>query len=421
MRNCSLSQYRRLFLLVITLGFLFSLSLTGCADDRDYSVHRNPLPSPTVSPEPSPTPSPSPAPTPEPSPTVSPEPSPAPSPSPAPTPGPSPSPVSAWVLSPNYELQNGRIYEGETEIGDPAKIEAKLALFPGASRQCRLIAADGDSTYRYIDAAAAVEIDSQTAEHFSAEGGAGVLTVSVSAEAEDGESASLTCTAEGYALQNQAEITVSTLRSLTLYVPAAYDSMYWQYGQSKSGLYFIRAAALDADGQVIEGTQLDEEDIAKITVKSMTDPFEGDSEDYFILQASVPFKAETLLLLRDNDIDEGPDVRSVFPLCACRLSAAEDSYTMGSDNCFMDTFPVYDDAEFTTRKYSFAVGDVGYCKTYATTNDGEITVTATNIRSGNTYIEVDGSQLKALHTGFASIFITWYGRESFFIYCQITN
>ena len=353
-------------------------------------------------------------------------------------------PVSAWILSPNYELKNGKIYEGETLISDPAAIEAKQALVPGSEAQCLLVAADGgsgaDASYKLLDAAVTAEITSDSAAHFSAAVKNGVLTVSVSAEAEKGETAAVVCSAEGYAFQNRAEAAVATTRTITVCVPCA---SYPSYNENEKDVglrlsldappvqgvtprpvsspssgpvveNLIRIAAIGAGDQAIPGAQLAEEDTSKMSTEQVS----GDT--CWVLKAEVPENAETVLLLYDlRSTFSGVTRDAVAPYFAFKLTEAED-YVMTQGEWFLPveyygedfdqpSFGTHANADFTAPTTYFGIGDQVYFCPTMTNYSNRITVKVSELKSWDT--SVIDENFKAVGEGTVWFTGSWYGVE----------
>ncbi|MCR5660688.1 MAG: hypothetical protein K6G50_00995, partial [bacterium] len=126
--------------------------------------------------------------------------------------GAEPAANSAWLLPDNYELVNGKIMDGETEISAD-DIKADILMEPNESRTFTFIAVDetaADESYVYIDEKLDIELDTEKTDSFSAScSDAGVITLEVAADAAEGDKAALTAAYEGYELQNEVTVTVT--------------------------------------------------------------------------------------------------------------------------------------------------------------------------------------------------------------------
>ena len=316
----------------------------------------------------------------------------------------------AWILPEGYELKDGKIYRGETEMGDPSEIDGKINVNAGGNFSCRIIAADGDSAYKLTDAEVSAEIDSETADHFSAEGGAGELTVSVSAEAEEGETAAVTCAAAGYEVRNSLEVSVLALRSITVYVPSNPYPAYWQGAPEElTFTNLIRLAALDGSGNALPGASLAEEDIFKL--KTVT----RDGIPCWELKAEVPVRADTLLLLYDITVRSSSpqfdyfNYEDVCPYFAFKPTDSQDSYVLEFEDWFEKSagnFGTCRDAAFTSPTILFNSGDQVYFNPQMTNRNG-ITVTASDVFPEDT--NVINADFKAVGSGETWFNGSWYG------------
>ena len=118
----------------------------------------------------------------------------------------------AWLLPDNYNLVDGKIMDGETEISAD-DIVAEISMEPQESRNFGLIIIDetaADESYAFIDEKVDVTLDTETADSFSAYCSiGGVITIDVAQDAAEGDKAALTASYEGYELQNEIAVTVT--------------------------------------------------------------------------------------------------------------------------------------------------------------------------------------------------------------------
>ncbi len=319
----------------------------------------------------------------------------------------------AWILPPQYELKDGKIYKGEEQIGDPSEIEAKLPLSSGGEVQCQLIAAAGgdgsDVSYEPFEADVTVEITSDTAAHFSAAAEGGILTVAAASEAESGESAAVACAAAGVEFQNRADVSVVGLRQIAIYVP----TMSYDAPEDPEADNLIRIAAIGAGDQALEGAQLAEENISGLTTENLG----TDDDPYWLLEAVVPANAETVLLLSSYQWtgSSGEVFCDLVPYFAFKLAADEDRYVMTENEFFVPYYDygiygTYEDAAFTERSNQFFVGEQVYFWPEITNNSG-LTVKVSDIKSEDT--SVIDENLKAVGSGSVWLTGSWYGVEGY--------
>ncbi|MDO5296859.1 MAG: hypothetical protein Q4F00_09545 [bacterium] len=299
------------------------------------------------------------------------EPGPEPTPEPDPTPEPTPDAVAAWVLPEGYELKDGLIYDSEgAQVSDPAAINTKLEITSGESNTGLAVetvtAEDGSVTYKELAAEVTASVESETADHFTAEVKDGAVSVSVSEDAETDETAAITFTAEGYEFQNSLEVTVlSAMRHVTVRVQEDDDPSPSPSPSSSPAprdfTKLIKAVALDAQGQVIEGAQVAEEDMSK---------YELDAEGCYNLEVDLPAQAKSLVLVFVLHFEEGlPPVPSekdaVEPLLGLNLTEEETYFISLAEigNYAFEhkgTFGFFADAELTEATNAFDVGDTIY-------------------------------------------------------------
>ncbi len=333
--------------------------------------------------------------------------------------------IPAWILPESYEIKNGRIYLDDAQISDPADIETKVVLQSGASCRCRIVAAAGgsgaDAVYEVIAAEVSAEIESAAAEHFSVKGGAGEVTVSVSAEAGSGESASVKCAAEGFAVQNTLEVTSAALRSVTVVAdPEFMGFSEYLFSDEILSKYLVKAVALDDSGKLIEGARCLEEDVKKLSV---------DSRGYTSIEAEVPETAASLIVFAQiswNNNNFHPFVRQfypsddvVMPLFGISLDE-NDEYSVTEDNAFcynvandeMQYGPYADSAyRYSVLRDILQFAPLGvqlYFKTDWTNGCG-ITIEVSNLHPENTSVLNDS--LRTVGYGSSAFLGNWYGLE----------
>ena len=288
-------------------------------------------------------------------------------------------------------------------------------LSAGGSCACTVIAPAGgegqNTVFQAVDSVISAEIESAAASHFSAETGAGTLTVKVSEQAEAGETAAVTCKAENYAVQNSLEVEVRDSRRVTLKLIMSYDS------ESPVDIT-LKAVALDARGQLIEGAQCEEEDFSKLP---------EDKEHLSLLGVDVPSSAAQLIIFEKmhykkeiSNLPGGdlPDSDTVLPLVGVALAEAEEYDTEQGDYFCWDDPSQWAYGPFADAAFSYPVfrmNDPGapvgvriYFNTECQNSKG-IKAAVSDVHSGNTAVLSDN--LETLRAGTADILGNWYGIE----------